>query len=248
MKIVAIGGGEIGRPGTKIETESIDKEVIQLTGKSHSKLLFLPTASEDSESYYQVVQNYYGKRLGCKTSVLYLIKDRPTTKEIRNKVFNSDIIYVGGGNTLQMLKLWRKVGLDKMLREAGERGIVLAGVSAGAICWFKSANSDSLKFSNSKNPLIKLRGLDFIPLMSCPHYDGEKNRRSSLKKMILEKGGVSIALENCSAMEVVDGQYRIITSSKKAKAFKVYKSSGKVIEEELLKDGKYRLLEELSKK
>jgi dipeptidase E len=69
MKIVAIGGGEIGRPGYKIETEAIDKEIIRLTGKKHPKVLFLPTASGDSKSYYSVVQDYYGKRLlWCRSS------------------------------------------------------------------------------------------------------------------------------------------------------------------------------------
>ncbi|MBS3084025.1 peptidase E [Candidatus Pacearchaeota archaeon] len=247
MKIVAIGGGEIGRPGTKIETESIDKEVIRLSGKTHPKLLFIPTASEDSESYYQVVQNYYGKRLGCITDVLYLIKNNQSRDEIRNKVLNSNIIYVGGGNTLRMLKVWRKCGLDDILKEAHERGIVLAGISAGAICWFKYANSDSLKFSDSRNPLIKLKGLDFIPLMSCPHYDSEKIRRPSLRRMIKENGGISIALENCSAIEIVDGQYKIITSSKMANVFKVYRKNDKVMEDKLPKDGKYRPLDELLK-
>ena len=245
MKIVAIGGGEIGRPGTKIETESIDREIVKLTGKAHPKLLFIPTASGDDESYYQVIQNYYGKRLGCNTDVLYLIKTTPSRNEIRNKVLNSDIIYVGGGNTLRMLKLWRKCGLDNILKEAHERGVVLAGISAGAICWFRYANSDSLKFSDSRNPLIKLKSLDFIPLMACPHYDTEKTRRPSLRKMIKEKGGISIALENCSAIEINNGQYRVLISSKNANVFKVYRQNKKVIEDELPKDGKYRPLKEL---
>lgn len=248
MKILAVGGGEIGRPGTKIETESIDREIIRLTGKAHPRLLFIPTASEDSESYYQVVENYYGKRLGCKTEVLYLIKEKPTKKEIEQKVLGSDIVYVGGGNTLRMLKLWRRYGLDNVLKKALNRGIVLSGVSAGAICWFRYGNSDSLKFSDKRNPLIKLHGLNFIPVMACPHYDSEKSRRPSLIKMIKEKGGISIALENCSALEVLGDKYRIITSLKKANVYKIYRKEGKVIEEKIPNDGKYRPLEELLRK
>ncbi len=245
MKIVAIGGGEIGRPGTKIETESIDKEIIRLTEKKHPKLLFIPTASGDSEGYYEIVKNYFGERLGCKTDFLYLIKEKPTKKEIENKIFSSDIIYVGGGNTLRMLKIWRKYSLDKILEEASNQDIVLSGISAGAICWFRYGNSDSLKFSDKRNPLIKLKGLDFIPLMACPHYNFEKSRRHSLKKMIKEKGGISIALENCSALEVVDDQYRILTSKNNAKIYRVYRKGGKVIEEKILKEERYRPLEEL---
>ena len=81
--------------------------------------------------------------------------------------------------------------------------------------------------------------------MACPHYDVEKSRRPSLKRMIQENGGLSIALENCSALEVVDDQYRIITSSKNAHAYRLYRHNGKVVEEELPNDKKFRPLEEL---
>jgi dipeptidase E len=99
-KIIAICGGEIGRPGTKVETNAIDKEIIKLSGKKNPLLLFIPTASSDSESYYEVVKKHFGKKLGCRTDVLYLIKDKNTKTEIRNKILSADIIYVGGGDTL----------------------------------------------------------------------------------------------------------------------------------------------------
>ncbi|MEK6873969.1 MAG: peptidase E [Nanoarchaeota archaeon] len=251
MKIVAIGGGEIGRPNNNggrypIETRAIDKEIIKLTGKTHPKALLLPTASGDSEGYYSTFERYYGKMLGCKTDVLYLIKERPSKKEIRRRILSSDIIYVGGGNTLRMLKLWRRLGVDKMLEEAGNRGIVLSGLSAGDICWFDYANSDSMKFGPKKQfKMIMLKGLGFIPLMSCPHYNVEKNRHGSLKKMIQKHGGVSIALDNCAAIEVIDDKYKIITSSSNAKAYRVHRKNGKVIEEPLPLDKKFRPLEEL---
>ncbi len=261
MRILSIGGGEIGRPKTEIETESIDRENIRLTGKRHPKLLLLPTASGDDIRYYDVVKNYYGTRLGCKTDVLYLINERPTLKEIRNKILNSDIIYVGGGNTLKMLKVWRKYGIDKVLEEAVNKGIILSGVSAGAICWFKYGNSDSFKFKaqgkSEEKPLVKLKGLDFIPLMACPHYDFEKDRKPSLFKMIQKYGGMALALDNCSAIDIInennsydikDMKYRILTSSKTANAYRVYKFNGKVIEEALPKDGKFRSLDELLKR
>jgi len=88
-KIVAIGGGEI----RDSETLAIDKEIIRLTQKKHPKLLFIPTASSDSEDYYNDVDKYFGKKLGCKTNVLYLLKEAPSPKEIRNKILSSDIIY-----------------------------------------------------------------------------------------------------------------------------------------------------------
>jgi dipeptidase E len=246
MKIVAIGGGEIGRPGYQIETEEIDREIINLTGKEHPKALLLPTASGDSPLYWETFQKYYGQKLGCKTDVLYLAKGNSSPREIREKILGSDIVYVGGGNTLKMLKIWRKLGVDKILEEAGKKGVILSGLSAGAICWFKYGNSDSRKFGPKKSTeLIKVRGTGFLPSMACPHYDAEKSRRPSLRRMIRENGGFSIALENCSALEVVDDQYRIITSSKNAHAYRLYRHNGKVVEEELPKDQKFRPLEEL---
>src|SRR3989344_2508736 len=122
-KIIAIGGGEIGRPGYPVETTKIDKEIIALTGKTNPRLLFIPTASSDSELYYETVKKHFGKTLGCKTDVLYLINKDLSKKEIEQKIFGADIIYVGGGNTLKMMKVWRAIGVDKILKQAYERGI-----------------------------------------------------------------------------------------------------------------------------
>lgn len=246
MKLIAIGGGEIGRPGYPIETRKIDEEIIRLSGKIHPTLLFIPTASGDSESYYQLVENYFGKRLGCKTDVLYLIKEKPARSEIERKLSEVDIIYVGGGNTLRMLKAWRRCGVDKLLKKAAKDGKILCGVSAGAICWFRYGNSDAMRFGPRKSKrLVRLRGLNLINSMVCPHYNFEKNRRPSLRRMIQREGGLAIALENCSALEVINNKYRVITSSRRAKAYRLYRSNGKVIEETLPTDNTFRSLEQL---
>lgn len=246
MKIVAIGGGEIGRPGYSIETEEIDREIIRLSGKQHPRVLFLPTASSDSQSYWETFKGYYGHKLRCQTDVLYLLNNTPTLQEIRQKILGSDIVYVGGGNTLKMLKAWRRLGVDRVLEEAAKKGVILSGLSAGAICWFKYGNSDSLKFGPKKTAkLIKIRGIGFLPSMACPHYDVEKTRRPSLRRMIRIGGGLSIALENCSALEIVDGQYRVITSSRNAQAYKLYRRDGQVVEEKLPKDKNFKPLDEL---
>ena len=92
--IVAIGGGEIRTRGTT----PIDREIIRLTKKKHPNLLFIPTASSDSERYWKHVQEYFGGFLKCKTDVLFLIAEQISTKQIRRKIRWADIIYVGGGN------------------------------------------------------------------------------------------------------------------------------------------------------
>ncbi|MFA7253308.1 MAG: peptidase E [Patescibacteria group bacterium] len=247
-KIVAIGGGEIGRAGYSVETTTIDKEIIRLTGKKHPKLLFLPTASGDSVGYFEDIENHFGKELGCKTDVLNLIKDKPSFDQIKTIIYNSDIVYVGGGNTLRMMKIWRRLGIDEILKEAYEKGIVMSGVSAGAICWFAFGNSDSRKFKNPEAGLISVRGLGFVDALFTPHYDVEADRKPELKKMMKKKPGIAIACDNCSAIEIVDDKYRIITSKSSANAYKVYWNRGKFFEKVIEKASSFQSLSELIKK
>jgi dipeptidase E len=246
-KIIAIGGGHIGKPGHPVETTQIDKEIIRLTGKKNPKLLFIPTASSDSESYYEIVKKHFGKRLGCKIDVLCLIKNKPDIKEIKTKILTADIIYVGGGNVIKMMKIWRKLGVDKLLKQAYEKGIVLSGLSAGSICWFKYGNSDSRKFNNPEAGYIKVSGLDLINTLHCPHYDTEKGRRPSLKKMMQKTSGVAIAIDNCCAIEIIDDKFRIIDSRSSANAYKVYWKGNTYHEEIIKKEKEFKLLKDLLK-
>jgi dipeptidase E len=247
-KLVAIGGGEIGRPGYPAETTDIDKEIIRLSGKKHPSLLFIPTASSDAESYYEAVKKHFGERLGCKTYVLYLIKGKPTGGEIANTILDSDIVYVGGGNTERMMRIWRSSGTDRILRQAYEKGIVLTGLSAGAICWFRWGNSDSRKLTNPNADLIRVSGLGLINALYCPHYDIEKDRKPDLKKMMKKVSGVAIAVENCCAFEIVDDKYRIISSRPSANAYKVYWSRSKFFEQIIQKKRNFEPVSDLLKK
>lgn len=244
-RIVAIGGGEIGRPGFPVETLSIDKNIIRLSGKKNPKLLFIPTASSDSGGYCETVEKYFRGRLKCKVDFLPLIDERLSKKEIEDKIMKSDIIYVGGGNTLKMMKIWRKMGVDKVLTKAYEKGIVMSGLSAGSICWFRYGNSDSRKFNNPKVGLIKVKGLGFIDALHCPHYDFEKYREADLKKMMKKTPGVAIAMDNCCALEVVDDEYRIIASKPAANAYKIYWKANKYYKELIVKDKKFKSLKGL---
>ena len=248
MKIVAIGGGEIGRPGFPVETTKIDKEIIRLTGKSKPKLLFIPTASSDSEGYARVVEKHFGASLGCKVDTLFLLKQKLSSKEIEDKIFNADMVYVGGGNTLKMMSAWRKYGVDKILVKAGEKGVVLSGVSAGAICWFRSGSSDSRRFTDPKADLIKVNGINLVPALFCPHYDFEKDRRPDLKRLMKKTSGVAIAIDNCCAIEIIDETYRIISSKKTANVYRIYWKKGEYHEEVIEKTTALLPLEGLLKK
>ncbi|MFA7277658.1 MAG: peptidase E [Candidatus Gracilibacteria bacterium] len=231
-KIIAIGGGEI----SKGETLTIDKRIIELSGKPHPKVLFIPTASSDNEAYCQKFSKYYGEKLGGKVSTLLLYSNPKTIskKEIENKILNTDIIYVGGGNTLKMMKLWRRLGIDKLLEKAWKRGIVLCGISAGAICWFESGHSDSMSFYNSKKwDYVKVRGLGFVKGIMCPHYNSGTNgvpRERKFQEMIKKTGGTGIAIDEGCAVEFTDKSYKIISNKPKLGAYEIRRNEGKVIE------------------
>ena len=105
-KIVAIGGGEMAER----ETLAIDEEIVALTGKDSPKALFIPTASRDSPKYWQSFQEVYGQELGCGTDVLYLLDVSPTIMDLEQKILSVDLVYVGGGVALKMMRRWRKLG------------------------------------------------------------------------------------------------------------------------------------------
>jgi dipeptidase E len=232
--IVAIGGGVIRNRGTAV----IDREIIRLSNKKHPKLLSIPTASSDSELYWEHIQKYFGKFLQCKTDVLLLMRDRLSIRQIREKILNADIIYVGGGNTLHMMRLWRRLGVDRILRQAYRQGTVLSGISAGSICWFDSGHSDSMSFYNPRDwQYMNVRGLGLIKGVHCPHYSGRTMgvpRRKHFREMIERIGGMGIAIENNCAIEFIDSRhYRVIVSNANAHAYRVYKKDGRVIAERI---------------
>lgn len=244
MHIVAIGGGEIGRPGTRVETAVIDREIVRLTGQPHPRLLFIPTASHDSRSYAAVVRRHFGQRLGCRVETLYLLERHPARSLTRKKISRADIIYVGGGNTLTMLRTWRKLGVDRLLRQAARHGTILAGVSAGSICWFQWGASDYRRQADPSAGYAKVTGLGLIPSGHCPHYDSEPDRQRDLKRLT-RSSGAAIALDDCSALEIVDGQYRILTSKPTAQAYKIFWRAGKHHRLALPRDRRWRNLKEL---
>lgn len=243
QKIIAIGGGDI----RKGQTLSIDQEIVRLANKANPKLLFIPTASDDHAGYITSITQYF-QNLGCQVDSLCLISNRPESHEIANKILGADIIYVGGGNTLKMMNLWRKLGVDKLLTQAHQVGTVMCGVSAGSICWFNFGNSDSRKFKNPNADYIKVTGLRLIEALHCPHYDSESTRKASLKKMLKNYRDIAIALEDGAALEIVGQNYRILTSQPNAKAYKVYWHNQTFYEIEISQTPDFKTLDDLLKK
>jgi len=242
MKIIAIGGGKIGRFAPVVRTTAIDREIVRISGKKSPRLLFLPTASAGCDEYCAAIYNQFSKRLGCRVDIMLLVNTDPESARIRDRMLRADIIYVGEGNTLRMMKTWRQYGVDRTLRTAMTRGTVLCGSSAGSIAWFSWGNSDSYKTEQNPTKLIRTRGLGFIDALICPHYDKEKHRRASLKAMMKNHKGVAIALDECCALAVLDDSYRVFASVKGRNGYRVFWKDGKYVEEPLVQSPHFRPL------
>ena len=153
----------------------LDAYVLALSGTPRPKICFLPTASGDAATYITKFYEAFGERAEAVHLALF---GRPRT-DIAALLTSQDIVYVGGGNTANMLAVWRVHGVDRMLKAAWELGVILAGVSAGMICWFEAGVTDSF------GPLAALRdGLGFLSGSACPHYDGEMDRRPTYQSLV----------------------------------------------------------------
>jgi peptidase E len=174
--ILAIGGGGLG--GSP-ENTAIDKYLLELTGKDRPRVCFVPTANGDSAAS---IVNFYSAYSSDRAVPSHLALFQRTIRDVRSFLLSQDMIFVGGGNTAAMLAIWRQHGVDEVLREAWQQGIVLCGGSAGANCWFEACSTDS--FGLDLDPLLD--GLGFLEGSFCPHYDGEERRRPTLRQFIGE--------------------------------------------------------------
>jgi dipeptidase E len=225
-KIVAIGGGELSQG----ETMTIDKYLVNLSFKEEPRLLFIPTASNDAEGYIQLVEEKFSE-LGCIVDSLCLATKLYTEEQIRDKVLSSDIIYVGGGDTLMMMKHWRKNNLDMHLKEAYSRGIVLSGISAGSICWFNFGNRECGTHDDVNWEDNRASGLGLIRAGHCPHYDAEG--ATEFDDMMKNEVIPGIALEDKTAFVVLDEEYYIVKSDSERKAYIIKSGNNDLVKEEL---------------
>jgi dipeptidase E len=225
MNIIAIGGGSLKRK----QTLEIDRAIVTIARKRSPRALFIPTASEDDAEYCAAFDRIYGALLGCRTDHLLLYRRPADRREAGRKIADADIIYVGGGNTLRMMKMWRKRGIDRLLVRAERRGAVLAGLSAGAICWHEAGHSDSLAYTGRKDwSYIKVKALGIVPGLCCPHLDGEK-RHGSFKKMVLRERMTGIACDNFAAIHYDDRGAVCLSVRRKARVHVYRYVKGRIV-------------------
>ncbi len=217
--IVAMGGG-----GFSMEPDNplLDDHILALArrgrGRERPRICFMATASGDSPQYIADFYAAFARR--SEATHLGLFDRR--VGDIEQFLLEQDAIYVGGGNTANMLAIWRVHGVDQALARAWEAGVVLSGLSAGSNCWFQSATTDSF------GPLAALRdGLGFLPGSHSPHYDGEPARRPTFQRLIGEgvlpdgfaaDDGAGLVFHGTELAEVV-------TSRPGARAYRVERAS-----------------------
>tara|TARA_Y100001968_G_scaffold266533_1_gene256106 strand:+ start:7919 stop:8632 length:714 start_codon:yes stop_codon:yes gene_type:complete len=219
--IIAIGGGGFGRNNSSC---LIEKYILNLSDNPTPKICFLPTATGDDDSY---IVRFYSifTRLNCVASHISFFN---RTIDIKEHIMKQDIVFVGGGNTKSMLAVWSDWGMNNILKKAYNNGIIMSGVSAGAICWFTNGITDSWD-----NKLNILPCLDFINGTCCPHYDEEPSRIPFVHKVLKEnKVDSCISIEGGSAMHFIDGiPFKNVSFKDNKLSYNVSYYDNKILEE-----------------
>ncbi|CAN5479927.1 Type 1 glutamine amidotransferase-like domain-containing protein [soil metagenome] len=222
-QIVAFGGGgfsqESGNP-------LLDDYVLSLTGKERPKVCFLATASGDADDYVVRFYREFGSRSDA--SHLGLFKRQRGIADVREHLLSQDLIYVGGGSLVSLLGVWQGHGIDAILRDAWRKGIVLCGLSAGALCWFNRA------LTAYYGPPEQIKGLGMLPWSFTAHYDSEHERRREFHRGIDCGMPAGYAADDGAAMHFVgDELHKVVSSRPNARGYSVRFDGRRVVEERL---------------
>jgi dipeptidase E len=217
-----------GRAVMDRRTDPLHTYTLELTGKERPRILFLGTATGDDPAYIVSFYQTY-TALPCEPAHLRLFTI--TERDVPGFITQHDVIHVGGGNTANMLDVWRRQGVDRALRDAWEAGAVMTGGSAGGLCWFEGGTTDSF------GPELKVLadGLGFVPGSFCPHYDAEDDRKPLFHQAILDGTlPTGYAVWNRVALhfdgtELVGG----VSSEEGGRALRVFNDGGTIVEEEI---------------
>lgn len=221
-KTLFVYGGQV--------TKAFIRHTAELTGKQNPKICFLPTATGDRATYINYFYDLCSD-LPVEPNVQKVWISSYSQKEtFEERLLKMDAIVVGGGNTLNMLALWKAQGIDVVLRKAYEKGIVLAGGSAGSLCWFEGGTTDSRPVE-----LSIVEGLGLLPFSHCPHYHSEESRKPLYYDNILKgKLGDGYACDDLAGIVFVDGEVKYAVSmDQENHSYYVKEEKGKVVEERI---------------
>jgi dipeptidase E len=213
-QIIALGGGGFSADPEAPAGRRLDQLILDATGRSRPKICFIGTASGDADSY---VVNFHRAFAGrAETHDLNLFF-HPRHPHLREFLLGMDAVYVGGGSTLNMLAVWRAHGLDAILADAWRAGVVMAGMSAGMICWFESPVTDSFH----DGTLRAVSGLGLLPGSACAHFDLPM-RRAAYPALVRDGLAAGHAAEDDVALVFHGTELaEAVSSSPTARAFMV---------------------------
>ena len=193
-----------------------------LTGVERPRMLYIGTAmAEDPDAALRMYDRFQGL---ADVSRLEFFPWPP--EDLRSVVLDKDLIFVGGGNTANMLAIWRLHGVDALLREALDAGVVLSGSSAGGICWFEKGVTDS--FGPQLGPMDCL---GFLTGSFCPHWDDEEHRRPVYHSLLRDGFPPGYAADAGVGLHFVDGELcEVVASEEGPQAYRVEVRDGEVVE------------------
>lgn len=216
------GGGFSMEPGNQL----LDNFFFSLAQKKNPEVCFIGTASGDAQGY---IERFYDYMKDHEVIPSHLSLFKAPVGSLRDFVLSKDVLYVGGGNTRNLMSLWREWGLDKIIVEAYNSGVVLGGLSAGGLCWFEEGVTDSIPGS-----LTELSCMNLIEGSFCPHYDGEEDRRPSYHKLIADGLKAGYACDDSAAVYFENEKFvEAVCSVKEASAYYVKNENARIVEEKL---------------
>jgi dipeptidase E len=229
-RIIAIGGGEIKNKTTLKIDEYIANLAKEHAGEKRANALFIGTASHDSMPYFNSFRKTYTSVFDIKAEVALIVYGEMNMEKIAGKIEAADCIYVGGGDTVYMLEKWEEVGLTKLLIDAYEKGKIICGLSAGAICWFTDMYTDYEIMRGQSSEYVLRKGLGVLNGTMCPHF----NEREKDFTLAMEKGELKGAycVENDCALEFTDGVMTKVISAG-GKAYYMENDQGQLVKREL---------------
>lgn len=222
MKIIAIGGGGF----THGSEPNLDDFCLSETKCDRPRMAFIGTASDDDPLKIERFRTRFAE---VALSLVHLPMTLTAAQLARN-LKQVDLVYVGGGDTEKMVNAWRRDGWADVLSKACQSGVILAGVSAGAVCWF-----DTYLFRSGKGIMRPLPGLGLIPMGACPHYSSETDRRAALHAAVnAETMPASVAIDDGVAVAFESGHpTRVCIAQEGAGAYMVWRSQQGTIQKTL---------------
>lgn len=234
MKLVLIGGGDYGNaPEKPYNLKEIDEKIVKLTNKTHPRLLFIGFNIRANHTFGFMKKHYM--ELGAQCEYLNY-NEFSNQKTIDSKFKRADIVYIGGGNTMQFMSTMKKFGLDEKVKECASQGKVIAGRSAGAIIISAFGSSDSRHYKD-KNIYTSAKGLGLINLFFAPHFSKTDRPNDMPRIMKNKKSLVAVGVDNQCALVICDEKFEIIKSDVDAKAFKMFYDGDEFIVKNLEKFG-----------